>query len=197
MELQSVIPFWWLFEGVSIMFQSSWWLKLWKEVWSSRNNEFAIIWWPWCGLGRWSLMTRPVTVWRERIYACSLTLDSLLRYCNFYTHTHTYIYILFFLLFFISFFSTLFFNPHSPQEMASPCPPSLLLLSFFLFHIWSGSCGWPGFSGAGKGRCGGKKRSRRRGRGGGFKEAINCKAQGTVKEKKRFDTKSALWKKRI
>lgn len=88
----------------------------------------------------------------------------------------------------------LFFNPHSPQEVASPCPPSLLLLPFFLFHIWSGSCGWPGFSGVG--RCGGKKKRRRRRRWLSFEEAINCKAQGTVKEKKRFDTKCALLKKK-
>lgn len=48
---------------------------------------------------------------------------------------------------------SLSFNLHSPQEVASPCPPALLLLPFFPFHIWSGSCGWPGFSGVGG--CGG------------------------------------------
>lgn len=151
MELQSVIPFWWLFKGVSIMFQSSWWLKLWKEVWSSRNNEFAIIWWPWCGPGRWSLMTRPVTVWRDRIYACSLTLDSQLRYCNFYTHTHTHIYIYYFFLFFSSSLSSpLSFSILIPRRRWPLPVLHLFFFSFFLFHIWSGSCGWPGFSGVGR-----------------------------------------------
>lgn len=72
------------------------------------------------------------------------------------------------------------FNPHSPQEVASPCPPSLLLLSFTSGQAavaGQGSVGWEGVEG-------------RRGEGGGcwwwlsFEEAINCKAQGTVKEKK-------------
>lgn len=49
-----------------------------------------------------------------------------------------------------AFLHPLRFSPHSPQEVASLCPPSLLILPFLLFHIWSGSCGWPGFSGVGK-----------------------------------------------
>lgn len=151
MELQSVIPFWWLFEGVSIMFQSSWWLKLWKEVWSSRNNEFAIIWWPWCGLGRWSLMTRPVTVWRERIYACSLTLDSQLRYCNFYTHTHTHIYILFFLFFSSSLSSPLSFSILIPRRRW-PLPVLHLFFCSLSFSFTSGQAAVAGQVSVGLGR---------------------------------------------
>lgn len=104
------------------------------------------------------------------LYACCLTLKSQLRY-----GTIPIISPLFSLkkfplppFFAISSFSTLpvsIFIP--PQEVASPCPSSLLLLPFFLFHIWPGSCGWPGFSGVG--RCGGEEEEEEE-RGGGVVE---------------------------
>lgn len=109
------------------------------------------------------------------IYARSLTFDSQLCYCS--SSLPLFSPSLYFTLFRSSFPAGGGLSLSSSSSSASTSFSSTSGQPAVAGH---GSFGWEGVEGRGGGRV------------RGFEETINCKAQGTVKEKKIFDTECAL-----